>query len=52
MTERFAEGSDFLKILVDLPGPSLDRPTVDALVASTHALGRLVVGDALSSEAA
>lgn len=31
VTERFAEGSDFLKILIDLPGPSPDRATVDAL---------------------
>jgi imidazolonepropionase-like amidohydrolase len=52
VTERFAEGSDFLKILIDLPGPSLDRATVDALVATAHGLGRLVVGHALSYEAA
>jgi imidazolonepropionase-like amidohydrolase len=52
VTERFAEGSDFLKILVDLPGPSPDQATIDALVAAAHALGRLVVGHALSYEAA
>jgi len=52
VTDRVGEGSDFLKILVDLPGPSPDRATVDALVASAHALGRLVVGHALSYEAA
>jgi len=51
-TERFAEGSDFLKILIDLPGPSPDRATVDALVAAAHGLGRLVVAHALSYEAA
>jgi len=52
VTERFAEGSDFLKILIDLPGPSPDRATVDALVATAHRLGRLVVAHALSYEAA
>jgi imidazolonepropionase-like amidohydrolase len=52
VTERFAEGSDFLKILIDLPGPSPDRATVDGLVAAAHRLGRLVVGHALSYEAA
>ena len=52
MTERFAEGSDFLKILIDLPGPSPDRATVGALVATAHWLRRLVVAHALSYEAA
>jgi imidazolonepropionase-like amidohydrolase len=52
VTERFAEGSDFLKILIDLPGPSPDQATVDALVAAAHGLGRLVVAHALSYEAA
>jgi imidazolonepropionase-like amidohydrolase len=52
VTERFAEGSDYLKILIDLPGPSPDQATVDALVATAHRLGRLVVAHALSYEAA
>jgi imidazolonepropionase-like amidohydrolase len=52
VAERFAEGSDFLKILIDLPGPSPDRATVDALVATAQGLGRLVVAHALSCEAA
>ncbi|WP_432825672.1 amidohydrolase family protein [Dactylosporangium sp. CA-092794] len=52
VARRFAEGSDFLKILIDLPGPSPDPATVDALVASAHGLGRLVVAHALSYEAA
>jgi imidazolonepropionase-like amidohydrolase len=51
-TERFAEGSNFLKILIDLPGPSPDRATVEALVATAHGLARLVVAHALSYEAA
>jgi imidazolonepropionase-like amidohydrolase len=52
VTERFAEGSDYLKILIDLPGPSPDQATVDALVAAAHRLRRLVVAHALSYEAA
>jgi hypothetical protein len=52
VTERFAEGSDYLKILIDLPGPSPDQATVEALVAAAHGLGRLVVAHALSYEAA
>ncbi|MET7422038.1 amidohydrolase family protein [Dactylosporangium sp. NPDC005555] len=52
VTERFAEGSNYLKILIDLPGPSPDRATIDALVATAHRLGRLVVAHALSYEAA
>lgn len=52
VTERFAEGSNFLKILIDLPGPSPDRATIDALVDAAHRLGRLVVAHALSYEAA
>jgi imidazolonepropionase-like amidohydrolase len=52
VTERFAEGSDFLKILIDLPGPSACQATVDALVAAAHGLGRLVVAHALSYQAA
>ncbi|HUB38357.1 MAG TPA: amidohydrolase family protein [Streptosporangiaceae bacterium] len=52
VTERFAEGSDFLKILIDLPGPSPDRATVNALVAAAHEFGRFVVAHALSYEAA
>jgi imidazolonepropionase-like amidohydrolase len=52
VNERFAEGSDYLKILIDLPGPSPDRATVDALVRTAHRLGRLVVAHALSYEAA
>jgi imidazolonepropionase-like amidohydrolase len=52
VTERFAEGSDFLKILIDLPGPSPDQATVDVLTATAHRLGRLVVAHALSYEAA
>ena len=52
VTERFAEGSDFLKILIDLPGPGPGQVTADALVASAHRIGRLVVAHALSHEAA
>ncbi len=52
VTERFAEGSNYLKILIDLPGPGPDPATVGALTATAHRLGRLVVAHALSFEAA
>jgi imidazolonepropionase-like amidohydrolase len=46
---RFAEGSDFLKIIYDdlatlgTPVPMLDRRTLTALVAAAHARGKLAV---------
>jgi imidazolonepropionase-like amidohydrolase len=46
---RLAEGSDFIKIVYEPPGaagdafPSLDRPTLAALVAAAHRHGRLAV---------
>jgi imidazolonepropionase-like amidohydrolase len=46
---RIAEGSDYIKIVYDdgrtfgHPIPSIDRPTLRALVAATHARGRLAV---------
>jgi len=47
---RFAEGSDFLKIVIDdgawfrgTPGPTLDEPTAAALVQAAHARGKMAV---------
>ena len=46
---RIAEGSDFMKIVYDdgrifgHPIPSIDRPTLQGLVAAAHARGRLAV---------
>lgn len=33
--ERIADGSDYIKIIADIPGP--DQPIMDALVAAAHA---------------
>jgi imidazolonepropionase-like amidohydrolase len=43
---RVAEGSDYLKVVADVPGP--DQATLDALVAEAHARGLLVVAHAAS----
>lgn len=37
---RVAEGSDYIKIIVDVPG--LDQPTLNALSAAAHAQGKRV----------
>ncbi len=55
---RLAEGSDFIKIVVedgaviDLPTPTLDQPTVRALVDAAHQHGKLAVAHATSVAAA
>ena len=48
--DRIAEGSDFIKIIYEFGGdtghggrPSIDRATMDALVAAAHARGKLAV---------
>jgi imidazolonepropionase-like amidohydrolase len=51
VTERIAEGSDYLKIISGTGGlwPSLDAETIKALVAAAHARGLLVVAHVSSS---
>ncbi|WP_188192960.1 amidohydrolase family protein [Nonomuraea sp. SYSU D8015] len=55
---RFAEGSDYLKILLDdgsttgMPTPSMAGETAAALAAAAHDRGRLVVAHALTAETA
>ena len=46
VTDRIAEGSDYLKIISGIGGlwPSLDSGTIRALVAAAHDRGLLVVG--------
>ena len=39
--DRLAEGSDYIKLIADIPGP--DQSTLDALVAAAHRQGRLTV---------
>lgn len=41
---RTAEGVDYLKVIVDLPG--FDQPTVDAIVRAAHARHRKVIAHA------
>jgi imidazolonepropionase-like amidohydrolase len=43
---RVAEGSDYVKVVADVPGP--DQPTLDALVVAAHAHGKSVVAHAAS----
>lgn len=38
---RIAAGSDYIKIIADIPGP--DQPTMNALVAAAHDHGKLTV---------
>ena len=51
VADRMAEGSDYIKIIVGNPAPSLDQATLDALVAAAREHGRLSVAHA-SSQAA
>lgn len=44
---RIAEGSDYIKLISDVPGP--DQATLDALVAAAHAHGKRVVAHAATS---
>lgn len=46
---RVAQGADYFKIVIDLPG--FDRETVDALVAAAHAHGLRTIAHASRSDA-
>lgn len=47
--KRVAEGADYIKIVVEAPGPGmLDQATVDAVVAAARAHGKLSVAHASS----
>ncbi|MEU7898713.1 amidohydrolase family protein [Nonomuraea sp. NPDC049152] len=58
VAERLAEGSDYLKILIDdgstvgMPTPSMSKEAVHALVAAAHDRGWIAVAHALSAESA
>lgn len=45
--DRIAEGSDYIKLIADVPGP--DQHTLDALVAAAHAHGLRTVAHAATS---
>ncbi|MHA6761393.1 amidohydrolase family protein [Streptacidiphilus sp. PAMC 29251] len=49
VAERVAEGADYIKIIIDLPG--FDQATVDALVAAAHRQGMRTITHASSLEA-
>jgi imidazolonepropionase-like amidohydrolase len=49
---RVAEGSDYIKIVTERPGPEgLDQPTLNALVTAAHVHGKLVIAHAVASGA-
>ena len=58
VADRIAEGSDYIKIviengkIIDLPTPTLDLPTVAALVEAARRRGKLAVAHVTSVEAA
>ncbi|MDP4510379.1 amidohydrolase family protein [Nonomuraea turcica] len=58
VAERLAEGSDYLKILLDdgstvgMPTPTMPNETLHALVAAAHDRGRITVAHALTAESA
>jgi imidazolonepropionase-like amidohydrolase len=49
--DRIAEGSDYIKIMYENGGdtgrgggrPSIDKPTLEALIAATHARGKSAI---------
>jgi imidazolonepropionase-like amidohydrolase len=49
VTDRIAEGADYIKLIVDTPGP--DQEILDALVAASHRRGKLTVAHATSTSA-
>jgi imidazolonepropionase-like amidohydrolase len=49
VTDRIAEGADYIKLIADIPGP--DQETLDALVAASHEHGKLTVAHAVSTAA-
>ncbi|MBA8927857.1 imidazolonepropionase-like amidohydrolase [Kutzneria viridogrisea] len=51
VAERVAEGSDYLKIVINTPAPSHEQATLNALVAAAHAHGRPTVAHVTSCAA-
>ncbi|MBA3905095.1 MAG: amidohydrolase family protein [Pseudonocardiales bacterium] len=49
VAKRVAEGSDYIKVVIEWPGPDLlDQATIDAIVAAARAHGKLSVAHASS----
>ena len=49
VTDRIAEGADYIKLIADIPGP--DQETLNALVATSHDHGKRTVAHAVSTAA-
>jgi imidazolonepropionase-like amidohydrolase len=49
VTDRIAEGADYIKLIADIPGP--DQETLDALVATSQERGKRTVAHAVSMAA-
>ena len=49
VADRVAEGSDYIKIIADVPGP--DQATINALVAAAHEHKKLTIAHAASTVA-
>src|ERR1700689_4613637 len=49
VTDRVAEGADYIKIVIGSPFADHEQATVDALVAAAHERGKLAVAHASSS---
>ena len=50
VADRVAEGSDYIKIVADVPGP--DQSTLNALVAAAHDHSKIAIAHAVKHEAA
>ena len=50
VADRVAEGSDYIKIIADIPGP--DQSTLNALVAAAHDHGKIAIAHAVTHKAA
>ncbi len=47
ITARIAEGSDYIKVISDVPGP--DQETLNAIVDAAHKHGKLVIAHAVTT---
>ncbi|GKZ20315.1 hypothetical protein AbraIFM66951_004182 [Aspergillus brasiliensis] len=49
VTDRIAEGADYIKVVADVPGPT--QETVDAIVRTAHQYGKKVIAHAVTTVA-
>ena len=50
VSDRVADGADYIKIVIGSPFADHDQATIDALVTAAHGLGKLVVAHASSAQ--